>query len=62
MQFFMCTVSVLYFAFVLKIDTLLAKRIEMYILFITVSKWTVQYNVVWAVSLWTSEQIFFVPY
>ena len=33
MQFFMCTVSVLYLPFTLKIITLLPKHIEMYILF-----------------------------
>ena len=46
MQFFVCTVSVLYLALILKIVTLLPKRIEMYMLFVTVSKWIVQYNVV----------------
>ena len=39
-------VRVLYLAFILKIITLLTKHIEMYMLFVTVSKCIVQYNVV----------------
>ena len=35
MQFFMCTVSVLYLAFILNTITLLAKHIEMFMLVIT---------------------------